>query len=442
MDELTRLTAPDLLDRVMSLDAVAAEIYSKEGFSLRIAATGEHALAESVVEESGVAVRAWGRRGSEVFGTFIRDEPVGAVSALRRIRECLSEPGSCDPPALPASPPAGGRPRFPGPLRETVLRETREISGRFQEIRPAFSSPIREAVRMEGAWLEAGASRDRLVNSNGFDAEREEFGWNLSLAARAAGSGDTRVGYLGRSGSRAEEFDPGTLVSEVCWRTAAPLGGEGVGCGRAAVVVDTALASDLLRSLGGLFTASEETVEALRRGDRMGPDDLRLDEIPLEPDAPGWDGEGVARGRVRIVDGGRLVGLLTDLHSSRRFDLPATGSARRPSFRDGPLAEPSRLVMSLGESEESHEELLGRLAPGLFLTTGRLLRAETGPGGALVGAGIWLDGGRVVRAVRGAVIPFRPLGLLRSICGSDSPQAWTRGSECGCLLINPDISPA
>jgi predicted Zn-dependent protease len=215
-----------------------------------------------------------------------------------------------------------------------------------------------------------------------------------------------------------------------------------VDCVRAAVVLDTAAASDLLRSLGGLFTASEETVEALRRGDRMGPEGLRLDEIPLEPEAPGWDGEGVARGSVRLVEDGRLVGLLTDLHSSRRFDLPPTGSARRPSFRDRPLAGPSRLVMSLGGSEVSHEELLGRLAPGLYVTTGRLVPAETGPGGAFVGAGIWLDGGRVVRPVRGAVIPFRPLGLLRSICGSDSPQAWTRGSECGCLLISSDIRPA
>src|SRR5439155_3674166 len=92
-----------LLTGVMDRGATTAEVYWKEGRSIRFALSASAELTESHVEERGVAVRAWGPAGGMAFASFIPDDDACTSHALEGIRMQMLEPGE-GPPTLPCSP--------------------------------------------------------------------------------------------------------------------------------------------------------------------------------------------------------------------------------------------------------------------------------------------------------------------------------------------------
>src|SRR2546425_10414936 len=93
-----------LLTGVMDRGATTAEVYWKEGRSIRFALSASAELTESHVEERGVAVRAWGPAGGMAFASFIPDDDACSSHALEGIRMQMLGPGE-GPPTLPCSPP-------------------------------------------------------------------------------------------------------------------------------------------------------------------------------------------------------------------------------------------------------------------------------------------------------------------------------------------------
>jgi predicted Zn-dependent protease len=454
----------------MNLGARAAEVYWKEGRSIRLALAGGAKLTEAWVEEEGIAIRAWGPDGGMGFASFVPADDTGLEFVLGRVAMEMKRSGE-GAPDLPAAVPGGVQSGSGGPLWGSIEGLVEGVRDGLRRAVERFNRPGLGGVRLEGAWCEAGGNRVHLLNSSGFDGRQDSQGWHLALAARAKGRparheahagpaglfprerdateaatgrrGGERIGYLARGGSSIEEMAPEDLVEELAWRTAAPQGGLPASSGSMEVVVDTAIASQILRSVSPFLTAGGDSLEALKRGRRVGPASLGLaDRIRPGLDGP-WDGEGVPRRSVDLVREGRLVGLLTDLTSGRRYGLPLTGSAVRRSFRDRPEAGASRLVLSWQGEEVEMAGLLGRLRPGPFLTTGRFIPAVSGPGGAVVGGGIWMDGGRALNPVRGAVVKGDPLALLASLAAA-CPAAsgiGTEEAESGSILIRAHVSP-
>src|SRR5262249_8428342 len=109
----------------------------------------------------------------------------------------------------------------------------------------------------------------------------------------------------------------------------------------------------------------------------IGPSELSIEDLWDPAIDPVWDGEGVPCRTILLVDRGRSAARLTDVTSAAASGLPRTGSARRPSFRDRPAASPRRLVLTW-DGAPGVEALLGRLAPGPYLTTGRVVGSESG----------------------------------------------------------------
>src|SRR2546422_9652954 len=93
-----------LLTGVMDRGATTAEVYWKEGRSIRFALSASAELTESHVEERGVALRAWGPAGGMAFASFIPDDDACASHALEGVVMQMLAPGE-GPPALPCSPP-------------------------------------------------------------------------------------------------------------------------------------------------------------------------------------------------------------------------------------------------------------------------------------------------------------------------------------------------
>ncbi|MFT6108261.1 MAG: putative Zn-dependent protease [Planctomycetota bacterium] len=100
-------------------------------------------------------------------------------------------------------------------------------------------------------------------------------------------------------------------------------------------------------------------------GERLFPENVSLVDDPLHPALRGWrfDGEGAARGRTSLVDGGQLVTPVTDSRWARKLDMPNTGHGVPQPSAQGPSAE--YLVLEAGSS--SREDLLAAVGDGLLV---------------------------------------------------------------------------
>src|SRR5207249_10774526 len=119
-------------------------------------------------------------------------------------------------------------------------------------------------------------------------------GGQRGAGGRAPRGDDARMGYHGRGGRVLQERDAGALVCEICWRTAAPLGGESAPPGNVIVLIDATVASQLLQSLSSLFVASPATVVSLANSEKIGPPSLRIQEEGCPKGVAtgeAWDGE-------------------------------------------------------------------------------------------------------------------------------------------------------
>jgi len=439
-----------VLATLLTHGARVIEVFVKEGYSIRAFLSGDGTRTVSFVREEGIAVRAWGEKGAEGFVSWV---PSGQLDEDRSVdlllRQLQAEgegapdlPGAVqieeETPATGARSPALKATGAVEPLTETRAEAAAGVTRILEEVQSASVRGDRQAIRLEGAWCESGRSRIHLLNSCGLKATHESVGCHLTLSVTAGQGEEVRRGYLGRNSRVIADLDPRRLTEELSWRTAAPLGGADPPAGRAAVLLDSTLACQLLQHMAPVFVASEETVSALRESRRVGPPGLRIVEQGPAAGEAGWDGEGLPRRPFCLVEDGRLVGLLTDLASARRFGLPPTGSAHRLSFRDRPAAAPASLRLTLEGAAGANDmdRLLGRLAPGLFLTTARFFHAEGVSGGILVGGGMWIQGGRVAGPVR-TLLPLGPLGVLARLQATGRSEGdWVEGAESGSLLVS------
>lgn len=416
-----------LVDRLGALGAATAEVYVKAGRSVRLARDRDGVIREASVREDGVALRAWGAEGQEGFASSILDVPIGVERALRRIGISIGETRAAPaeaPPDLPSGP--GGACSDSRSFESDAGTASLAAMGReaLGGLDGEFGRPGREAVRLEGAWWEAGTTRTTLLNSSGFEGVRTAHGWQLIVALRTGAAAESRLCLLAWRGEGSAKPDPGRIAEEAAWRAAAPIGGVPVrNAERAPALIDSILAAQVLQALGPWFVASDAGYEALGRGERLGPPGLEIRESAgVRGTGSSWDDEGVTASDRTLVKDGCLVGLLTDLGSARRFGLPRTGSARRPSFRDRPEARPARLSLSFEGGTADGSTLLERLRPGLFLTEGRMILSEGGFGGAILGGGLRVDGGRALEPVGRVFLQGGPRALLRSLRAVSGPS--------------------
>ena len=432
--------AEALTSTLLAAGATLVEVYLKEGWSVRSHLSANGTRTTSAVLEDGIAIRAWNETGREAFATWALPDEAAEQQGLRLLSEQLAGRGESDgPPDLPASLEIdrdGALAGFTARAPEIDLPETaRAAEAVLAEVAGEACGPDRAAVRLAGAWCEAGSNRTLLCNSRGLRLVHVETGWHLTLSVCAGRDSGARLGFLGRRAPSASDLRAGDLLQGVSWRTAAGLGAEGAPVDRGTVLLDGALSSQLLAHMAPAFIAGERSVQALREEAVVGPAGVGIVEEGHRAGEASWDGEGAPRRRTVLVSGGRLVGLLTDTASATRYGLPKTGSARRLSFRDRPAAAPHHLSLTFEGGEASLEGLFQRLAPGMFVTTARFFPAESASGGLFVGAGIWMDAGRVLGPA-GAMLPIAPMALLERLRGAEAEGTeWIEGARSGALLI-------
>jgi TldD protein len=156
-------------------------------------------------------------------------------------------------------------------------------------------------------------------------------------------------------------------------------------------------------------------------------DDGRL---PGEWGSDAIDDEGTPTQKTRVIEDGRLVGLLYDRQHAERDRVASTGNGRRESFRHLPIPRMTNTYIAPGEAEP--EAIIGEVEKGFYAVSfaGGQVDPATGDFVFGVNEGYLIEGGRVTRPCRGATLVGNCLQALVAIdaVGSDF---WMKTGICG-----------
>ncbi len=253
----------------------------------------------------------------------------------------------------------------------------------------------------EGA--EAGWSRSQVVlaATNGFSGgyARTDFSVGVSVIA---GEGTDMEGDYDYSQAvfRTDLEDPATTGTSAGTRAVARHGGRKMPTIGAPVIFDPRVAGGLLGHLTGAISGP-----AVARGTSFLKDSLNTAvfapsiTIVDDPHRPRglrskpFDGEGLANGKMNLVEDGVLMTWLLDLASARQLGLTSTGRASRGTSAP-PSPSPTNLYLEPGT--QSPDELMADIDSGYYVTSlmGMGVNGVTGDYSSGDG-GFWIEGGKL-----------------------------------------------
>ena len=320
-----------------------------------------------------------------------------------------------------------------GPLRSDELASwttDRKIDVALEVERAARAHPrVSQVEQVVYADTDGEAA---LANSRGFTGSyATSAAW--SYASAFAGEGEDLMTGLGLGiGRGPEALDPAAIGSEAAERAAALAGARQPASRRCPVVLDAFVSASFLSFIAAMMSADAvqrgRSLFAGREGEEIANPLLRVADDGTVPDGLAttpFDGEGVARRRIGLVEEGRLMSFLFDARTARKAGRGSTGSAVRSSYRSSPAVGIGNLVVEPGES--SLEELVRTAGDGLYVTDVAGLHSGVNPvsGTFSVGAtGRFIEGGELGAPVREITIASDLVSMLRSVDGVGSEARW------------------
>ena len=305
-----------------------------------------------------------------------------------------------------------------------------------------ITTPTSDAVRVSEAGATSQDMRFALATSQGFcrtGSSSVQHRWCQTIAQRGD---EMKQGSWSSVDRQLEGLEPEDYIGRRAAEQAlGMLGAEGLATRRAPVLVDSTVASSLVRNICAQLTGASQFQRMTFLPDAMGQaiaaPHLTVVEDPFEPfglASTTFDDEGVAGERRDIVREGLVTGLFLDTRMARKLRRISTGNA-------GGMRNLS-LVSSNTESGDDLDAMLRKMGTGLWLTRfmGGATNAATGVYSQAVG-GFWIENGQVARPVHGFTVAGNLQEMFKAIVtiGADVHRAG--GIRVGSILL-PDMQIA
>jgi predicted Zn-dependent protease len=341
--------------------------------------TAEHPVQNvlRVTASVAVRVRVGGRQGKASTGTPTDDavrrtvERAIAVARLSPAQDLPPMPGVPTPVAAQGAQAARGAAAASGPSGDAYrLRGGGPLPAEPEATAGAVGA-ITEAARgarCRSAGIHHGVSTLRLVaNSSGLLVHD----WDTVAQVSVSAFKDDGAGWACATGATHDTLDAPDVAQRAVQKAVASRAPRSVPPGRYTVVLEPAAVSSLL-----LFTAShgfgaQQVMDGCsfltgRMGEPVFGENVSVADDAFHPltVGPVFDGEGLPRQRVALVERGVARSLVHDQVTARRAGCASTGHAQPQPSRDGPY--PSNLVLEPGSA--STEELIKGIQRGLLVT--------------------------------------------------------------------------
>ncbi|MGH9273301.1 MAG: metallopeptidase TldD-related protein, partial [Acidimicrobiales bacterium] len=269
----------------------------------------------------------------------------------------------------------------------------------------------------------------------------------LMVQALALQDGETQIEAGLSVGREVSDLSIDEAADDAVLRATRLLGSTKPATQRITLVLEPRMTATILGIVGGMLNGEAvlkgRSPFADRVGEAIASPLLTFVDDPTDPRSLGaetHDGEGLARRRNELVADGRLQGFLHNTYTGRRSGTASTGSAQR-GVASTPAVGASALAVAPGAG--THEEVLGAIDNGLFVTSMAGLHSGVNPvsGDFSVGVeGLMVRGGTLAEPVREATIASTIQRLLLDISAVGADLEWLPDGSGGVTLVIPDVA--
>lgn len=301
------------------------------------------------------------------------------------------------------------------------------------------------AVRV--AMYSDSMGEDAVATSTGIRSWGRAGMSYLMVQALAVHDGETQIAGGLSVGREVTELSVDEAADDAILRATRLLGSTKPATQHVTLVLEPRITATILGLVGGMLNGEAvlkgRSPFADRVGELIASPLLTFVDDPTDPRSLGaetHDGEGLARRRNELVGDGVLQGFLHNTYSGRRSGTASTGSAQR-GISSTPGVGASALAIAPGSG--THEELLGRVDNGLFVTSMAGLHSGVNPvsGDFSVGVeGLMVRGGALAEPVREATIASTLQRLLLDISAVGADLEWQPDGTGGVTLVIPDVA--
>lgn len=414
-----RNLAGNVLKKALSEGVDGAEVFCVASTSSSVEAKGGQVDSLEGARERGLGLRII--RGDRIGFSYSSSVDDDAVARLVREASASAIESSPDPHYCLPAPSAEGYPVVV--TADPALREIGE--GQLADWAIALERAALErdsrvrAVRKASVGL--GFGERCILSSTGIETVISSTLISASTMVMAEGDGDSQSGW---------EFDysrtAGRLDVEKVGRAAADRALRLLGAGSIAscsvpVILENSVGADFLGVLASAFSAENvqkgKSLLAGKEGVAVASPLVNIVDDGLLPggiaSSPS-DDEGVAMRATALVEEGVLKAYLHNSYTAKKAGATSTGNAVRGGFKSAPGVGVSNFYIKPGVSPI--EELLD-VDNGFFVTEAMGIHtANPVSGDFSIGvSGLWVEKGRCVRPVRGAVIAGNIITLMKDI---------------------------
>jgi PmbA protein len=423
------------VESALAAGATDAEGYLSEDRGREVRVHGGQVESLSAATKRGIGVRAWiGSRVGYAYDTDLSEAGIAALAARAvEMARAADEDEFAGPPPLPVrlmpDMEAKSAPELSDASVETwSSADVAELALAIE--RAACAADGRVAV--EQAVYADSAERVAIASSTGIEGEYESSSCYGYVQALAEGEGARETGLGFDLGRGPVALDPAAIGREGAERAVSMIGARKPRSRAWPVVLDPIVAASFVAIVGRGLCAS-----AVQRGrspftERLGAAvaaaALVLEDDGLDPDGSAsspFDGEGVARRRTPLIEGGVLRSYLYDTYTAKRAGTASTGSAGRGGYNSQPAVAASNLLVRPGGL--TLEGLLAEADEGVFVTDVAGLHSGVNPvtGVFSVGAsGRTIRDGELAEPIREFTIASDLVSMLGAVRAVGASPRW------------------
>ena len=422
--------AAAVVQAALGAGAGDAEAYLSEADEREVRVHGGEVESFTAATRRGVGVRAWvGTRVGYAFGTDLSEAGIATLAgrAAEAARAC-DEDEFAGPPA----PDADGPPSLELTDPSIAAWSAKEIADVALEAERVALEADPRVTGVEAAVYSGSSERVAIASSAGVGGEFEASGCSAYVQVLAKGGESTETG-LGFDLARGPAgLDPRAIGEEGAVRATAMIGAGKPDSRPCPVVLDPTVAASFAGLIGDVLGADAvqrgRSPFAERLGDEVAGEALALHDDGTDPgglNSSPFDGEGVPRSRMALIEGGRLRAFLHNTYTGRRAGAASTANAGRSSYRSLPGVSASNLIVAPGD--RSLEQLLQEAGEGVYITDVVGLHSGVNPvsGVFSVGAsGRAIRGGELAEPLREFTIASDLVSMLRGVRAAGSDPRW------------------
>ncbi len=330
---------------------------------------------------------------------------------------------------------------MPGPqMYRSVDRfdtESAELSPqtRAETVCTAIKRAEKDGLTAAGVYSN-GVHVTGLFNSRGLEAFHEETSSEFSITMLKEGSS----GWAKKTSPSCLELDPEALADRAASKALENHDQQDIAPGRYTVILEPAAVLDLLGFLffdfGGLSVHERRSCLTDRVGQKLFGENINVrDDVyhPLQAGAP-FDGEGIPRRRVNLVEKGTVSNLVYARATARKMGKTATGHGFPLPNEYGEA--PMNIVMDGGKT--TVDDMVKSTSRGLLVTRLWYIREVDPYQKILTGmtrdGTFWIEDGEVKHAVRNLRFNQSLFDMLNRVEAMGVPQR-TAGEESFEMVV-------